>query len=182
VLYLFLYFFFMLQRTLVSLALAGSLLAGSVGIVAAHDGPPFGLGLGLTAHLAAKADRGHDDDRGDHKDEAKKVDGVCMAAAVDARDTAIVAAVDAYHVSVKTALEARRSALKAAWMVENRDDRRDALEKAWDDFRRAWKKADHALKDARRMAWTTFEQERKKCAPAEAEGSARANISLDAKI
>ncbi len=98
----------------------------------------------------------------EHK-ERKPVDLACMQTAVGKRDDAVIAAVDAHHDSVKAALVARRDALKAAWGLTDRKARRDALAKAWTDFRMAVRDAQKTLKMAKRAAWKNFEMDRKAC-------------------
>lgn len=95
----------------------------------------------------------------------KTLDLACVAAAVDKREAAISAGWDAYAAAVKAAYSARRSALAAAWKLTDKKGRRDALRKAWTD----WRKADHDARQdwmkAKHDAWQQFRKDRSACGP-----------------
>ena len=92
-----------------------------------------------------------------------KVDGACMATAVDKRDSAVITGVDTYHTSVATALSTRKDALKAAWLLIDPVARKTALKAAWSSFKGTWKNAAKALKTTRKGAWKQFDTDRKAC-------------------
>lgn len=94
------------------------------------------------------------------------VNVACMQTAVEKRDNALIAGVDAYHTSVRKALEVRRDALKAAWGVTDRKDRREALQAAWKTYKESRGAAAKALKSAKRAAWEQFKMDRKGCSGA----------------
>ncbi len=91
------------------------------------------------------------------------LDVACIQSAVDKRDTAIIAAVDAYHDAIKSALQTRLAALKTAWAITSRTDRRTALKNAWSAFTASQKLAAKNLKTAKKNAWTQFSTDRKAC-------------------
>jgi len=109
---------------------------------------------------------------------AKNLDPACMQTAVDKRDTAIIAGVDAYSGTIKLALGARKDALKTAWAIENRTERRVAIKKVWKDFKVTSEKARKDFKLAKRAAWDQFNQDRKACGSLGASDD-RTNISAD---
>ncbi|MFA5047571.1 MAG: hypothetical protein WC516_00855 [Patescibacteria group bacterium] len=90
-------------------------------------------------------------------------DPVCLAMAIDNRDTALINAVDAYGLAVKNALGTRKEALKTAWAVTNVKDRKVAVKKAWADFKKSHKLAATALRKAKKSAWSAFDKEKKVC-------------------
>lgn len=93
----------------------------------------------------------------------KTVDLACMQTAVEKRDNAIMAALDTYSSGVKTALQTRRDALKAAWGITDKKQRRTALRAAWDAFQGTWKNATKALRGAKKDAWTQFNKDQRAC-------------------
>lgn len=110
----------------------------------------------------------------------KKVDGACMQAAVEKRDSAMIAAVDAYYTAVKAALQARKDALRAAWGIADPKARRGASEAAWKTFKSGHKKVTSDLKKARRATWKQFGTDRKACHATGSEDSGSEGI--DAQI
>lgn len=90
----------------------------------------------------------------------------CMQTAVETRDTAIIAAFDTYSAAVKSTLTARKTALKAAWAIADRKERRTAIMTAWKDYKTAIKDAKSALKTAKKTAWDAFKAASKVCKPA----------------
>lgn len=190
----------MIRNKLISLALVVvAVFTAQAMTVAAHDlqgsatssvSAEHGLKLGhLTTDAKAALKAKHQVDVQD-KDEKqapkKKLDGACMSAAVDVRDTAVLNAFDAYSVSVKSALTARRTALKAAWLVADAEDREDAVVKAWVDFKASFGTAKRTLRDARNNAWTTFKASRKTCGGEKSDHNAevrgRSGMSLDIQL
>lgn len=109
-----------------------------------------------------------------------ELDKACMQAAIEERDTAIVTAVDAWHATVKIALTRRKDALKAAWNIEERHARRQAIRQAWSDYRKSSHEARRELRRDKHEAWETFRRERKDCrvSPSDDQSSA----SLDAHL
>lgn len=87
----------------------------------------------------------------------------CMQTAVEKRDNAIISAWDALTASIKTALSVRRDALKAAWGISDKRERRDAIRKAWTDFKNTKKEASRAFNQARKDAWKQFKTDARAC-------------------
>lgn len=97
------------------------------------------------------------------KRDVMKADGACMSAAVEKRDNSIIASVDTYATSVKTALQTRRDALKAAWLLTEKDARESAIKAAHKAFQGTWKKAADGVRKARKEAWSVFKNDAKAC-------------------
>ncbi|MBU6415076.1 hypothetical protein KGQ34_02455 [Patescibacteria group bacterium] len=93
----------------------------------------------------------------------KTVDLACMQTAVEKRDNAIISALDAYSSAVKTALQTRRDALKDAWGITDRKQRRSALRTAWNAFKGTWRNAAKSLRIAKRDAWMQFNKDQRTC-------------------
>ena len=63
----------------------------------------------------------------------KTVDLVCMQAAVEKRENALIEVLDVFASSVKSALQSRRDGLKAAWAISDKKDRAVTIRKACHD-------------------------------------------------
>lgn len=87
----------------------------------------------------------------------------CVSTAVEKRDNAIIAAWDTFSAGAKTALQTRRDALKAAWLLTDKKERKAAIKKAWTDFRSSAKTARVAFNKARRDAWKQYKTDLKAC-------------------
>jgi hypothetical protein len=90
---------------------------------------------------------------------------ICMQNAVGTRDLAISTALDNYATAAKAAITARTTALKTAWAITAKKDRRTALLAAWTTYKKAVQTARSAFKTARQTAWTTFATSAKACKP-----------------
>ncbi|MEK9132201.1 MAG: hypothetical protein AAB606_00625 [Patescibacteria group bacterium] len=87
----------------------------------------------------------------------------CMAAAVDKREVAILTVVDTQYNAVKTALTARQAALKLAWVISDRSQRKEAVKAAWKAFHGTWRVSNKQLQKDKRAAWKVFNVDRKLC-------------------
>jgi len=112
----------------------------------------------------------------EHKAAMSKVDGACMASAVDKRDTAIMSAWDTMSSAIKTAFQTRKDALKAAWNNTDVTARKQGIKTAWEDFRKAVKTARMNWRGARHDAWKQFYQDRKACGA----GAAKQDVGTEA--
>lgn len=106
--------------------------------------------------------------RGMMKSEGKmmgtsNVDGTCMSAAVDKRDTAITTAWNTLSSSMTATLSTRKDALKAAWALTDATQRNAALKAAWATASKSVKTARSTFKTARQAAWKTFKTDAKTC-------------------
>jgi len=90
----------------------------------------------------------------------------CMQTAVETRDVAISKSVDTYATAAKTAISARTTALKTAWALTDRKERRTAIKTAWMAYKQAIKDARTAFRTAKKTAWDTFKTDSKACKPA----------------
>jgi hypothetical protein len=88
---------------------------------------------------------------------------ICMQKAVEKRENALIAAVTQYSSSTQSALTARRDALKAAWGENDKTKRKNAINKAWNDYKRALKDARYKLTKSKNEAWKGFNTDRKGC-------------------
>lgn len=93
----------------------------------------------------------------------RTVDLACVQTAVEKRDNAIISAVDTYASAVKTVLQTRRDALKAAWSIADKKQRRSALRAAWDAFQGTSKNVTKGLRSAKRDAWMQFNKDQRLC-------------------
>jgi hypothetical protein len=100
----------------------------------------------------------------------------CMQTAVETRDTAILAAFDTYATTVKSALTARKDALKAAWAITDRKERRTAIMTAWKNYKTAIKDARVALKTAKKTAWDAFKAASKVCKPTKTQDNSNQSV------
>lgn len=85
--------------------------------------------------------------------------GICVATAVNKRDTAMIVAHDAFSAAVKAALTARKDSLVAAWTNGTKETRAAA----WTKFKTDMKNAHNKMRTDRKAAWSTFETEAKNC-------------------
>jgi hypothetical protein len=93
----------------------------------------------------------------------KTVDLACVKTAVEKRDNAVIAALDAFHTGVKQALTTRRDALRAAWDVSDKNQRKTAIRAAWSAFDGTWKKARRGMETAKKTAWNAYRTDAKAC-------------------
>jgi hypothetical protein len=87
----------------------------------------------------------------------------CISAAVEKRETALIAAFDVYTPAMKEIINTRKNALKAAWAVTDRIQRKAAIKAAWTSFNATKSTTIAALKKAKTAAWATYAAERKTC-------------------
>jgi len=90
-------------------------------------------------------------------------DATCMKNAIEKRDTTIISSFDIYQASVKSALEARKTALKAAWDLNDKAQRKAAIKAAWKNYRDSVKLARSTLNAAKKAAWKQYVVDRKAC-------------------
>ncbi len=83
------------------------------------------------------------------------VDRTCMATAVATREASIKSAWTAFTGSVTSALDKRSTALVAAWNASP-EGSKDAIKKAWADWKNEKKAAHTKLRSDRKAAWDTF--------------------------
>jgi hypothetical protein len=102
---------------------------------------------------------------------AATVNGACVSAAVDKRDTALISALGTFHTSVSAALTVRKDALKAAWVLTDVSAREAAVKAAWKAFGTSAREAKHAFRTAKKTAWKTFKTEARACGAAGADSS-----------
>lgn len=87
----------------------------------------------------------------------------CMQTAVDKRDGSIIIAFGQFSTAITSALIVRKDALIAAWGINDRKARRQAIKTAWDAFRRSNHDARATLKSERTAAWKQFGVDAKGC-------------------
>lgn len=86
----------------------------------------------------------------------KAVDGMCMSAAVDTRDSALMAAWSRLSTSMANSMSTRKAALMAAWTKTTTADRKQAVQNAWKTFKDSRKDAVKKFRDDQKTAWKTF--------------------------
>lgn len=117
----------------------------------------------LLAGVAFADDPGTGTGSGRGKKNPKTIDLPCVQEIVRKRDDAIIGALGAYTASLTGAFSTRRDALVSAWGIEDRKERKKAINAAWKTFKTSKKAAEKAFKEARRSAWKTFDADRKTC-------------------
>lgn len=85
---------------------------------------------------------------------ASSVNGVCIAGLVGTRETAIIAAFDAFFASWKTARQTLSSSLQTAWTNNDAAARRTA----WETYNASVRSAMQTRKEAVRKAWADFKR------------------------
>lgn len=88
---------------------------------------------------------------------------ICMPAAIEKRENALIAAHDAYAAAVKTALTARMTGLKDAWSQTDRKVRIEKRNAAYKAFRTGMQTANNTLRTAKNASWKTFETDARAC-------------------
>ncbi len=83
------------------------------------------------------------------------VDRTCMATAVATREAAIKTAWGTFSTSITTGLDKRSTSLSAAWNA-SAEGSREAIKKAWSDWKKDRQTAGAKLKADRKAAWDTF--------------------------
>jgi hypothetical protein len=109
------------------------------------------------------------------------IDLACMQTAVEKYDNAIIAAWDKRSADVKTALQTRRDALKSAWGIQDKKERRAAIKAAEKAYRTAIAQARKTFKSERQAAWKQFIIDRRACGPEAAVDDAT-TYGLDASL
>jgi hypothetical protein len=85
------------------------------------------------------------------------VDRTCMAAAVATREASIKTAWTTFTGSVTSALDTRSAGLATAWGA-SADGNREAVKKAWTDWKKDKAAANSKLKNDRKAAWDAFKK------------------------
>ncbi|MEM2988111.1 MAG: peptidoglycan-binding domain-containing protein [Candidatus Bathyarchaeia archaeon] len=93
----------------------------------------------------------------------KNIDIVCMKAAVEKRENALLTAWDTYPTKIKTARETRKTELLAAWSIQDPKERHNAIKSAWEKYRQSLKAAKNEWGQNKKAAWEQFYQEAKNC-------------------
>lgn len=145
--------------------------------------PALAMSLNSQGHFGFGWGRG-DDERHVRVDddadvETHTVDIACMQRAVDAREVSVRTATTVYISAWLAALDARAAALHAAWGMTDREARRNAIVKAWMDYKNAKRSAEKTFRESKRTAWQTFRTAAKQCG-----GGAEMDMgmSIDAKL
>ncbi len=111
-----------------------------------------GSNASSTASTTSKTSPRRDDRRA-----STTVDRTCMAAAVATRESAIKTAWNTFTGSVTTALDKRAAALAAAWGA-SAEGNREAVKKAWTDWKKDKQAAHTKLRTDRKGAWDAFKK------------------------
>lgn len=87
----------------------------------------------------------------------------CSQAAIEMRDSTIGSARTAYNNTMALALDARKEAEKEAVAMTDQGDKKEAIKKAVDSYKKAVTQAQETLVKARKEAWSSFETNTKNC-------------------
>jgi len=109
------------------------------------------------------------------------VDITCIKNAIEKRDNAVISALNIFNSSVSLALTARKDALKAAWDLTDKAQRKEALKTAWGNYKTSLKDARTALREAKKTIWKQFYTDRKACGKA-VSGEDNSSEGTDANI
>jgi len=91
------------------------------------------------------------------------LDIVCMQTAVEKRENFMIRALENFASSSKIALEKRKNDLKIAWGITDKNKRRQAINKAWNEFNKTQKKIKFDYNKEKRAVWNQFIKERNNC-------------------
>lgn len=92
-----------------------------------------------------------------------EVNLVCMQNVTVKRDNAVISAIDIYVAAARKSIETRRDALKAAWIITDKQKRKEALRTAWENDKNTRHIARKAFKKSKNNVWETFRTDRKVC-------------------
>lgn len=87
----------------------------------------------------------------------------CITTISDKRETAVKTAATNSFASLTNAFIKRYSALKAAWQIVDRGQRRIAIDKAWSDFKNDVSAAKKIFRLEVKKAWVIYNSEKKTC-------------------
>lgn len=96
---------------------------------------------------------------------------LCSQEAIELRDTSIASSRSIYNIAMANALKERKNKEKAAVAITNQDEKKDAIKVSVNAYKNAVKNAQNNLTQARKAAWTAFENDIKKCHEMEEEVS-----------
>ena len=88
---------------------------------------------------------------------------VCMQNAIEHRDSAMINATDKFAQDSKAALTVRKESLKASWAITTKITQANSIIKAWNNFKVSWKKVQTDFRNSRRIAWSNYRSDIKKC-------------------
>ncbi len=142
------------------------------------------IGTGLTLGIAAQA-ANYDQAKAKARDAAQQaksaktaVDLACTSTAVEKRENTIITAEATLHTSWSTALTTRRDALKTAWAITDRTERRQAIKDAWTAYKKSRKAAFATWRESRNGSWKTWNTERKACGASEGDDKTTKGIDV----
>ena len=87
----------------------------------------------------------------------------CSQQAIEDRDTTIASSRAIYNTSMSKSLTERKNREKAAVAVKNEDDKKTAIKASVETYKNQAKSAQNTLTHARKLAWSTFENDIEKC-------------------
>jgi hypothetical protein len=94
---------------------------------------------------------------------ATTTQAMCVSAALEKRENALIAGHDAFAAAVKTALQNRLTGLKDAWSQTDKKVKQEKRQAAYKAFRTESQAAHTAMKTARNNSWKTFETDMRAC-------------------
>lgn len=88
---------------------------------------------------------------------------ICIQAALEKRENALIAGHDVFNTAVKTALTNRLTSLKDAWAQTDKSTRQTKRLAAYKAFRNENQTAHNGMRTVRVSAWKGFETDMKAC-------------------
>lgn len=108
----------------------------------------------------------------------RNVDIVCMKAAVEKRENALLTAYDLYAGKIKTARETRKTDLLTAWSIQDPKERHSAIKAAWKKTHENVKAATTEWNQSRRTVWIQFAKDAKNCKASAVETENLENVEV----
>lgn len=103
----------------------------------------------------------------------------CSQASIEIRDNAIGAARTTYNTAMSAALSARKDAEKEAVAITDASDKKDAIQAAVEEYKKAVTSAQEDLTKARKEVWNSFEANTNNCR--ETSKETRKNSTIEKK-
>lgn len=91
------------------------------------------------------------------------VEPSCIQNALIQRETAIGTAFQTFIASLTQTAEKKSSSLIAAYGIETKKERNNAIRLAWKTYKDEYKSISQEFKDTRKSAWNTFKEDRNVC-------------------
>ncbi len=121
-------------------------------------------------------------ERVEKAEKAKTVDNACVSSLISTREDSIMSAWKTLTSKLETSLTTRKTDLVSAWNLTDTKERRDTIKEIWKKNKTEKREASAEYKKAKKLAWSTFKTEVKKCGgsvASEAQGESEAGEKLE---